>query len=87
MRKYLINIKILILPFLNILMFIILSSFGQTFMMKIGLSFIFSLVFMLIYVINFKKIPSKINIAFILLMVYSLIKSLIANDLYYGIII
>ena len=40
MRKYLINIKILILPFLNILMFIILSSFGQTFMMKIGLSFI-----------------------------------------------
>ena len=86
MRKYLINIKILILPFLNILMFIILSSFGQTFMMKIGLSFIFSLVFMLIYVINFKKIPSKINIAFILLMVYSLIKSLIANDLYYGFI-
>lgn len=86
MRKLLININILILPFLNILMFIILSSFGQTFMMELGLSFIFSLVFMLIYVSNFKKIPAKINTAFILLMAYSLIKSLIANDLYYGFI-
>lgn len=86
MKKKTINLNVLILPFLNVLMFIILSSFGQSFMMNIGLSFIFSLIFILIYIINIKKIPPKINMAFIILILYSLFRSLLAMDLYYGII-
>ncbi len=80
------NLNIFILPVLNVLMFIILSDFGQSFMMGIGLSFIFALIFMLVYIINIKKIPNKINIAFLILFIYSFISSLIAMDLYYGII-
>lgn len=81
-----ININIFILPLLNILMFIVLSSFGQTFSFGIGLSFIFSLMFLLIYVINYKFIPLKINFPFLILLLYTLIRSLVAMDLYYGII-
>lgn len=80
------DLNIFILPFLNVLMFIILSDFGQSFMMGIGLSFIFALIFMLFYIINIKKIPNKVNIAFLILFIYSFISSLIAMDLYYGII-
>lgn len=81
-----INTKILILPFLNILMFIILSSFGQMFFMKIGLSFIFALIFLVVYLIKAKKLPKQINISFLLLVVYCLVQSVIAKDIYYCII-
>ena len=71
-----INLKIFILPLINIFFFITISSFGQTFLMDIGLSFISSLFLMIIFVYNIKKIPLKILLIYILLIVYTAILSI-----------
>ena len=71
-----INLKVFILPIINMLFFIMISSFGQTFLMKIGLSFIGALILMLIFIYNVKKIPIKILLIYILLIAYSAVFSI-----------
>ena len=78
-----IKLKVLILPIIDIIMFITISSFGQHLLMNIGLSFIMALVWLLIYVINFKNIPTKINICFIGILIYTAVINIFSGDWYY----
>lgn len=80
------KIKVFLLPLINISFFIVMSSFGQMLLMSIGASFLISLVFLIIYMINLKKIPKKLNIIFLILLAYTIVMTLISKDFYYWII-
>lgn len=76
MNRKKINLKIFILPIINMFFFIMISSFGQTFLMEIGLSFIVALILLLIFIYNIKRIPVKILLIYLLLIAYSAILSI-----------
>lgn len=74
--------KILIFPIINIIFFIMISSFGQMFMMEIGLSFIIALVLIIVLILNMKKVPTKILLIYFILIIYTLIETIGKNNFY-----
>ncbi|WKA57818.1 hypothetical protein QWY16_15140 [Planococcus shenhongbingii] len=77
------DIQIFYLLFLNVLMIIILSSFGQTFLFGANLSFIIPLLFFLVYISNFRRIPLTISVIYIILILYTLAITLAGKDFYH----
>src|SRR5690554_1335067 len=81
-----IGIGVFYLLILNIGMFIVLSSFGQTFLFGTNLSFIFPLFCFLIYLFIFQRIPISINIIYLILIFYTIAITLVGKDFYHWVI-
>lgn len=78
-----INLSIFYLLLLNVNMFIVLSGFGQTRLFGLGLSFIFSLMSLFLFLININKIPTRILSSYLMLLLYTLSIVIIGHDFYH----
>ena len=68
---------------LNIIMFIIVSDFGQSFLFGADMSYIYSLTMMVLFICVIKSFDIKIKISYGILMIYTFWITIIGGDFYY----
>lgn len=75
-----INIRVFYFAIFNLLMFVTVSSFGQTFLNGVGLSLIMSIIYLFIFLKNLKHIPNKVFLLFLTLSIYCFVVTLLGKE-------